>query len=157
MTQGRLDKDYGSAWSCKNWIYEGGAWQVEFSTEDYTAANAPMSIQFGIINGYGERIGGPTNWTLEYYDDQEAAWKEIDRFTVPDFSLNGNKQVWNCPGHKYMSFTVPADIDLWQKEAVKVRLRPYDKSAGRLGSYVGGEIVELVENSLNYFAVRCNK
>ena len=157
LNEGRVDKDYGSAWSCKNWAYEGGAWQVEFNTEGYSPANAPMSVQFGIINGYGERIGGPVNWIMEYYDDGTGAWREVEKFTVPDFSPNGNKQVWNCPGHKYMSFTLPADVDLWGKTSAKVRLRPYDRTAGMLGSYVGGEIEKLVENSLNYFAVRCNK
>ena len=156
-TEGRIDKDYGSAWSCKNWIYEETAWEVTFSTKNYTAANAPMSVQFGIINGYGERISGPTNWVMEYYDESVQTWKAADTFTVPDFSLNGNKQVWNCPGHKYMTFTLGPDIDLWGKNTAKIRLRPSDRSAGRPGSYVGGEIGELVENSLNYFAIRCNK
>lgn len=157
LTEGRVDKDYGSAWSCKNWTYEDTAWEVTFSTENYTAANAPMSVQFGIINGYGERISGPTNWVMEYYDEDAQAWNEADTFTVPDFSLNGNKQVWNCPGHKYMTFTLRPDIDLWGRKTAKIRLRPADRSAGRPGSYVGGEIGELVENSLNYFAIRCNK
>ena len=94
---------------------------------------------------------------MEYYDEDAQAWNEADTFTVPDFSLNGNKQVWNCPGHKYMTFTLRPDIDLWGRKTAKIRLRPADRSAGRPGSYVGGEIGELVENSLNYFAIRCNK
>ena len=56
-----------------------------------------------------------------------------------------------------MSFTLSEELDLWEKTSVKVRLRPYDKAAGALGSYDGGMIENLVENSLNYFAVRCNK
>lgn len=157
FTEGRVYKDHGSAWRCRNWNVEGEAWEIEFNTENYTMANAPMSIQFGMINGYGDYIGGPTNWLLEYYDEQTSAWQRIDTFTVPDFPQNGNKQVWNCPGHKYMTFTLPSDVDLWGKTAAKVRIRPSDKSAGQLGSYTGGSINSNVENSMNYFAVRCNK
>ena len=158
FNEGRVYKEHGSAWRCTTWTDTGRAWEVEFNTEIYTAdANAPMSIQFGMINGYGDYIGGPTNWILEYYDEVSKKWKTIDAFTVPDFPLNGSKQVWNCPGHKYMTFTLPADVDLWEKESAKVRMRPADKVAGKLGSYTGGTINSAVENSINYFAVRCNK
>ena len=158
MNEGRVDLDYGSAWSMKNLAY-GSAWEITFSTEGLTEANRPLSVQFGIINGYGERIGGPTNWVMEYSLDKGKNWAELNRFTVPDFSLNGNKQVWNCPGHKNMSFTIDDSIsaDMWGKEEVMLKLRPYDLSAGKLGSYSGGTIPDEIENSLNYFAVRCNK
>ena len=158
INEGRVDLDYGSAWSMKNLAY-GSAWEITFSTVGLTAANKPLSVQFGIINGYGERIGGPTNWILEYSLDGGKNWSELERFTVPDFSLNGNKQVWNCPGHKNMSFTIDDSIssNMWGKENVKLRLRPYDTSAGKLGSYSGGETPDEIENSLNYFAIRCNK
>lgn len=158
FNEGRVYKDHGSAWRLRYWSDTGRAWEIEFNTENYTAAaNAPMSIQFGMINGYGDYIGGPTNWILEYYDEDSQAWTTIDTFTVPDFPLNANKQVWNCPGHKYMTFTLPAEVDLWEKTAAKIRIRPADKAAGKLGSYTGGSISADVENSMNYFAVRCNK
>ena len=158
INEGRVDLDYGSAWSIKNLAY-GAAWEITFSTVGLTAANKPLSVQFGIINGYGERIGGPTNWVMEYSLDEGKNWSELERFTVPDFSLNGNKQVWNCPGHKNMSFTIDDSIssNMWGKENVKLKLRPYDASAGKLGSYSGGETPDEIENSLNYFAIRCNK
>ena len=158
INEGRVDLDYGSAWSMKNLAY-GSAWEITFSTVGLTAANKPLSVQFGIINGYGERIGGPTNWVMEYSLDGGKNWSELERFTVPDFSLNGNKQVWNCPGHKNMSFTIDDSIssNMWGKENVKLKLRPYDASAGKLGSYSGGETPDEIENSLNYFAIRCNK
>ena len=158
INEGRVDLDYGSAWSMKNLAY-GAAWEITFSTVGLTAANKPLSVQFGIINGYGERIGGPTNWVMEYSLDEGKNWSELERFTVPDFSLNGNKQVWNCPGHKNMSFTIDDSIssNMWGKENVKLKLRPYDASAGKLGSYSGGETPDEIENSLNYFAIRCNK
>ncbi len=158
FSEGRVYKEHGSAWRCTTWSDSGRAWEVEFNTENYTAAaNAPMSIQFGIINGYGDYIGGPTNWKLEYYNDATKNWVSIDTFTVPDFPSNGNKQVWNCPGHKYMTFTLPADVDLWEKSSAKVRLIPDGTLAGKLGSYTGGTINSAVDNSINYFSVRCNK
>lgn len=157
FSEGRVYKEQGSAWRCRNWGDAGRAWEIEFNTEDYTAANAPMSVQFGMINGYGDYIGGPTNWLMEYSVDNGTVWIELDRFTVPDFPQNGNKQVWNCPGHKYMTFNFPEDADVWGLAAVKLRIRPADKSAGRLDSYDGGSISSSVENSMNYFAVRCNK
>lgn len=158
MNEGRVDLDYGSAWSMKNLAY-GSAWQIAFSTEGLAEVNKPLSVQFGIINGYGERIGGPVNWVMEYSLDKGQTWNQLNRFTVPDFSLNGNKQVWNCPGHKNMSFTIDDSIskNMWGKEEVLLKLRPFDLSAGKLGSYSGGTIPDEIENSLNYFAVRCNK
>ena len=57
------------------------------------------------------------------------------------------------------NFTIDDSIskNMWGKEEVMLKLRPYDLSAGKLGSYSGGTIPDELENSLNYFAIRCNK
>ena len=74
--------------------------------------------------------------------------------------MKGNRRVWHCPGHKYMSFTIPADADVWGKDVVTIKLIPVDDPKGNVAdtgnSYAGGPINGSVENSLNYFAVRCN-
>ena len=156
-TQGRIDLSCGSAWSATGWDAIDKYWQVEFSTTDLTAANAPMSVQIGAVNGYGDRVGGPRNWKMVYYTSDNADEVEIAAYTVPDFPVKGNRRVWHCPGHKYMSFTIPADADVWGKERVTIKMIPVDKKADNGDSYSNGTIDKNVDNAINYFAVRCNK
>ena len=57
-----------------------------------------------------------------------------------------------------MSFTVPADVDIWGKENVIIRMIPSSKKSDDGSSYEGSTKINTnVECSINYFAVRCNK
>lgn len=153
---GSLMSVYGSAWSATKWS-KTKFWQVEFSTEGYGPENGNISIQIGMVNDDGDRVGGPLNWVLEYLKD-DGQWGEIARYTVPDFPASGRRNVWNLPGHKYMTFTIPAEIDLWGRELVTVRMRPRNLLTGNHDSYdEKSGLNENVNNSMNYFAVRCNK
>jgi len=116
-----------------------------------------MSVQLGAVNGYGDRVGGPRNWKMVYTTSDSDAEIEIARYTVPDFPAKGNRRVWHCPGHKYMSFTLPKDADVWGKTQVVIKLIPVDKAADSGDTYSRGTINTNVDNSINYFAVRCNK
>ena len=164
-TMGMVNSPCGPSWSNNTtdtkWSKNGCYWKVEFSTYDLKAENAPMSVQLGAVNGYGDRVGGPRNWKMVYCTSDSADEVEIARYTVPDFPMKGNRRVWHCPGHKYMSFTIPADANVWDKKVVTIKLIPVDDPKGDVGDtgdlYAGGPINESVENSLNYFAVRCNK
>ena len=156
-TQGRIDKACGSAWNTTGWDALDKYWQIDFSTADLTAENAPMSVQLGAVNGYGDRVGGPRNWKMVYTTSDNDTEIEIARYTVPDFPLKGNRRVWHCPGHKYMSFTLPKDADVWNKSKVTIKLIPVDKAADNGNSYSHGTINTNVDNAINYFAVRCNK
>lgn len=156
-TQARIDKSCGSAWNASSWSLDK-YWQVEFSTADLTSADGPMSIQLGAVNGYGDRVGGPHYWKMLYCTSEDDEGVVIAEYTVPDFPLNGNRRVWHCPGHKYMSFTVPADVDIWGKENVIIRMIPSSKKSDDGSSYEGSTKINTnVECSINYFAVRCNK
>ena len=156
-TQGRVDKTCGSAWNTTGWDALDKYWQIEFSTSDLKVENAPMSVQLGAVNGYGDRVGGPRNWKIVYTTSDNDTEIEIVRYTVPDFPLKGNRRVWHCPGHKYMSFTLPKDADVWGKTNVTIKLIPVDKAADNGDSYTHGTINTNVDNSINYFAVRYNK
>ena len=156
-TQGRIDKTCGSAWNTTGWDALDKYWQIDFSTADLTDENAPMSVQLGAVNGYGDRIGGPRNWKMVYTTSDNDTEIEIARYTVPDFPLKGNRRVWHCPGHKYMSFTLPKDADVWNKSRVTIKLIPVDKAADNGDSYSHGTINTNVDNAINYFAVRYNK
>lgn len=156
-TQARIDKICGSAWNSTGWSVNK-YWQVEFSTEGLSEAeNAPMSISFGAVNGYGDRVGGPRYWKMVCCTSEEDAGEVIAEYTVPDFPQNGNRRVWHCPGHKYMSFNVPENIDIWNKENVIIRMIPVNTKADDGDTYDHGTIDTNVDNSINYFAVRCNK
>ena len=156
-TQGRIDKTCGSAWNTTGWDTLDKYWQIDFSTTGLTAENAPMSVQLGAVNGYGDRVGGPRNWKMVYTTSDNDTEIEIARYTVPDFPLKGNRRVWHCPGHKYMSFTLPEGADVWGKTKVTIKLIPVDKAADNGDSYSHGTINTNVDNAINYFAVRYNK
>lgn len=156
-SQARTDKMCGSAWNATGWSVNK-YWQVNISTKGLTAAeNAPMSIQLGAVNGYGDRVGGPRYWKMVYCTSESDAGTVIAEYTVPDFPQNGNRRLWHCPGHKYMSFNVPENIDIWDKDNVIIRMVPVNTKADNGDTYERGTIDVNVDNSINYFAVRCNK
>lgn len=156
-SQARIDKMCGSAWNATGWSVNK-YWQVNISTKGLTAAeNAPMSIQLGAVNGYGDRVGGPRYWKMVYCTSESDAGTVIAEYTVPDFPQNGNRRLWHCPGHKYMSFNVPENIDIWDKDNVIIRMVPVNTKADNGDTYERGTIDANVDNAINYFAVRCNK
>ena len=156
-SQARIDKICGSAWNATGWSVNK-YWQVNISTKGLTAAeNAPMSIQLGAVNGYGDRVGGPRYWKMVYCTSESDAGTVIAEYTVPDFPQNGNRRLWHCPGHKYMSFNVPDNIDIWDKDNVIIRMVPVNTKADNGDTYERGTIDANVDNAINYFAVRCNK
>lgn len=156
-SQARIDKICGSAWNATGWSVNK-YWQVNISTKGLTAAeNAPMSIQLGAVNGYGDRVGGPRYWKMVYCTSESDAGTVIAEYTVPDFPQNGNRRLWHCPGHKYMSFNVPENIDIWDKDNVIIRMVPVNTKADNGDTYERGTIDANVDNAINYFAVRCNK
>lgn len=155
-TQARIDKQCGSAWNATAWSVNK-YWQVDVSTKGLTAEHGPMSIQLGAVNGYGDRVGGPRYWKMVVSTSDDESEKEIAEYTVPDFPQNGNRRVWHCPGHKYMSFNIPDHIDVWDKDRITIKMIPVNTSADDGDSYSHGTINKDVDHAMNYFAVRCNK
>lgn len=155
-TQARIDKACGSAWNATLWSVNK-YWQVDVSTKGLTAEHAPMSIQLGAVNGYGDRVGGPRYWKMVVSTSDDASEKVIAEYTVPDFPQNGNRRVWHCPGHKYMSFNIPEHVDVWDKDRVTIKMIPVNTKADNGDSYSSGTINKDVDHSMNYFAIRCNK
>lgn len=149
------------AWSCSAWT-TSKYWCVEFSTEGIDQTHSPMSVQFGIVNGYGMRCGAPRYWRMDYSVD-DSDWISAGTFTVPDFALTSGRRNWQTAGHKYISITLPDDAEIWDKAKVCVRLIPISKAAGTGNSYDGGSIDSVedqsskCDNSLNYLSVRYNK
>lgn len=155
-TQARIDKACGSAWNATAWSVNK-FWQVDVSTKGLTAENGPMSIQLGAVNGYGDRVGGPRFWKMVVSTSDDASESVIAEYTVPDFPQNGNRRVWHCPGHKYMSFNIPEHIDVWDKDRITIKMVPVNTKADNGDSYSSGTINKDVDHSMNYFAIRCNK
>jgi hypothetical protein len=116
-----------------------------------------MSIQLGAVNGYGDRVGGPRYWKIVVSTSDDESESEVAEYTVPDFPQNGNRRVWHCPGHKYMSFNVPEYIDVWDKDRITIKMIPVNTKADDGDSYSNGTISKDVDHSMNYFAIRCNK
>ena len=155
-TQARIDKSCGSAWNATSWSVNK-YWQVDVSTKGLTADHAPMSIQLGAVNGYGDRVGGPRYWKMVVSTSEDDSESVIAEYTVPDFPQNGNRRVWHCPGHKYMSFNIPEHIDVWDKDRITIKMIPVNTKADDGDSYAHGTINKDVDHSMNYFAIRCNK
>ena len=155
-TQARIDKQCGSAWNATAWSVNK-YWQVDVSTKGLTADHAPMSIQLGAVNGYGDRVGGPRYWKMVVSTSEDDSESVIAEYTVPDFPQNGNRRVWHCPGHKYMSFNIPEHVDVWDKDRITIKMIPINTKADNGDSYSNGTINKDVDHSMNYFAIRCNK
>ena len=155
-TQARIDMSCGSAWNATSWSVNK-YWQVDVSTKGLTADHAPMSIQLGAVNGYGDRVGGPRYWKMVVSTSEDDSESVIAEYTVPDFPQNGNRRVWHCPGHKYMSFNIPEHVDVWDKDRITIKMIPVNTKADNGDSYSNGTINKDVDHSMNYFAIRCNK
>lgn len=153
-------------------------WQIEFSTAELTVANAPLSVQIAAFNCVGADVGAPRYWFLKYSADGETyhtltadsytgafvqhtsvgtEWT----YTVPDYPKNGSYRQYHCPGAKNMSFTLPADPELFGKPAVYVRMMPAKDVSGYDGlipiSYDGATIQNVKRSCLSYTAVRSNR
>lgn len=152
---GQLVETVGSAWRDIRWSTTK-YWQATFNTKELDASNLPLSVQFGVCGGLGEVVGGPRYWVAEYSSDGKT-WKQIGSYTVPDFPIQSNRKAWQCPGYKYISFTLPYDQAMVGKDKVYVRMHPSENKAGTADSYDGGKIDVNLKSQLNYFAIRCNK
>lgn len=144
------DKTNGSAWQVAGWSVEK-YWCAEFSTKGVQSALSVQVGTMGCIDGYG----APRYWVLECSTDG-ISWKEVAKYTVPDFSYAVPKRFFQLPGTKYMSFDLPSDLT--NQDKVYVRLRPENQSSGNASSYDGGKTINAQRyNAINYFAVRYNK
>ena len=155
-TTGLIYMDNGSAWYASGWSTKK-YWLATFPTTGLTTANFPISVQFGAESGQGESVGAPRYWTVEYSTDGGDEWKTVADYTVPDFSILYKKRNWQCPGFKMMSFNLPKDPDILEKDEVMVRLRPTSDKAGTGDSYDEGKTTSSGTSALNYFAIRYNK
>lgn len=153
-------------------------WQIEFSTAELTAANAPLSVQVAAFNTVGADVGAPRYWWLKYSTDGET-WHTLTAdsytgafvqhtsvgtewtYTVPDYPKSGSYRQYHCPGAKNMSFTLPVTADLFGKETVYIRLIPAKDISGYDGvlpiSYDGATIQNVKRACLSYVAVRYNR
>ena len=156
-TTGLMLEANGSSWFSSSGLGTSKYWCVEFSTLDIDASHGPMSVQAGVVNGYGANVGAPRYWAVEYSTDDKVSWTRVATYTVPDFPIVVNKRSWQCPAHKYVSFTFPEDADVWGKERVCIRLIPTQNTAGSVDAYDGAAIVSGQDTSMNYLAVRYNK
>lgn len=186
-TCGIIQGENGSSWFGGTW-YSGSHttpslekyyWEFAFSTEEYSASNAPLSINLGTSNAYGDDTGAPRYWFLAYSTDKTnwhtvtadsyAGEKWVDltakgkdyTYTVPDFPIIASKRQYNLPGNKYISINLPSGADVWGKEQVYVRLYPAKDLSGYNGSapvsYDGAGIMNNRRSSINYVGIRCRK
>lgn len=174
------------AWFAAKWFSGNHAdpkldeyyWQIEFSTAELTAANAPLSMQVAAFNTVGADVGAPRYWWLKYSTDGEI-WHTLTAdsysgdfvqltsvgtewtYTVPDYPKSGSYRQYHCPGAKNMSFTLPVTADLFGKETVYIRLIPAKDISGYDGvlpiSYDGATIQNVKRACLSYVAVRYNR
>ena len=82
------------------------------------------------------------NWKVQWSSDKED-WKDVSRYTVPDFAVDANKRVNQLPGTKFITVNLPDET--LGLEKVYVRLVPEDKS-----------ISSSIYNAINYVSIRHN-
>ncbi len=151
-TTGVIFKDNGSCWAAKSWSMEQ-YWCCEFSAASLSQENAPVSVQFGVMNDL-DNYGAPRYWAVEYSLDG-GRWTRLMDYTVPDFVIPATKKVWQLPGPKYQSVNLPDEVI--GREKVYVRLIPASSKAGNSTSYDSAAISQARSSSMNYFAIRYNK
>lgn len=154
-SSGMIIQGNGSAWYCSKWTTKQW-WLVTVNTEGLTAANFPLSVNFGAENGLGETVGAPRHWAVEWSLDNKT-WKKAADYTVPDFTVVYKKRCWQCPGFKYISVNLPQDSSMLGREKLYIRLRPTSSSSGSMDAYDGQAFVSSCESALNYLSVRYNK
>lgn len=154
-------------------------WEIAFSTADIPASKAPLSVNLGVSNGYGEDTGAPRYWTLAYSTDHKTwtvvnagsyaseSWtddtaKGLDyTYTIPDFPIIASKKQYNLPGNKYISVNLPSSAEVWNKEMVYVRMYPAKDLSGCATSmpvsYDATTIAKSRRSCLNYVGIRCKK
>ena len=150
----------GSAWCVTGWN-KNQSWRCEFSTEDLTAANAPLSVQFGVMNHIGY-TGAPRYWSLDWSSDGET-WDRLTLYTVPDFPATGSRKVYQLPGTKYVTASLP--VEALGQEKVYIRMVPTNSAGLSSNTGIGNDSSYYTSssfnsnryNAINYFAVRYNK
>ena len=99
--------------------------------------------------------GSPRYWEVQWRSDNSVAWEHVSDYTVPDFVKSGNMHVFQMPGIKYITVTLPDKV--LYKEKVYVRLVPKaDSQAGTISTYYGGSVKNTAHNAINYVAIRYN-
>lgn len=186
-TTGLIQGQNCSSWHGGNW-YSGDPsnpkldqyhWEIAFSTEGLDASRAPLSVNLGVSNAYGDDTGAPRYWTLAYSTDG-SSWTEVNAssysseswrddtakgtdytYTIPDFPLIASKKQYNLPGNKYVSVNLPSSADIWGKEMVYVRLYPAKNLSGSnlsaAVSYDSAAITNNRRSCINYVGIRCKK
>lgn len=147
----------GSNWGPSKYWMASFRTTATASAPALTAANFPISVQFGAVSGLGQNVGAPRYWCIEYRTSSEGEWIEVGKYTVPDFPILSNRKPWQCPGPKYVSVTLPEDGNLLNNDNVFVRLRPVSNVAGSSDNYDESTVVNGRQTELNYFAIRFNK
>lgn len=150
----------GSAWCALGWT-KSQSWRCEFSTEGLTADNAPLSVSLGVMNHIGY-TGAPRYWSLDWSTDGEN-WDRLALYTVPDFPASNNRRVYQLPGTKYVTATLPAAAV--GQEKVYIRMSPASYAGLSSGSGIGNDNSYYTNssfntaryNAINYFAIRYNK
>lgn len=155
-------------------------WEIEVSTAGLDASHAPLSLNLGVSQAYGEDCGAPRYWLMEYSTDKvnwtsvtdesygAESWVDFTAkgqdytYTIPDFPVIASKKQYNLPGNKYVSINFPAGADVWGKDALYIHLHPAKNLGGNnaaaIGvSYDGAAIANSRRSVLNYVGIRYKK
>ena len=149
-------------WMSKAWWNDATdkaeSWIIEFSTKDVTASH--VSMQF---TSYGAQTGAtgktPYSWTAYWSEtgdlSDDADWRKIADYVVPDGVVNGQERDWQLPAFKQYDFALP--LEILGKEKVFIRLRPSSKDTNT-GYFGEGSIADGTDsgNGIDYFAIRYN-
>ena len=187
-TTGLIQGANGSSWHGGYWYsgdnsnpkLENYYWEIAFSTAGLDASLAPLTLNLGVSSAYGEGLGAPRYWLLEYSTDKvhwtpvtaqsygAEAWVDYTAkgsdytYTIPDYPMVSSQKQYNLPGNKYVSINFPASADVWGKDVLYLHLRPAKNLSGSNG-YSGGltydrsPIVNNHRSALNYVGIRCKK
>ncbi|MCQ2167003.1 MAG: DUF5689 domain-containing protein [Bacteroidales bacterium] len=155
QTSGCLYMTNGGAWRASGWNSKTKYWTIEFPTTGLTSANYPLSIQLGVCNDTNGP-GAPRYWVMQWSEDGQT-WNDVRTYSIPDFPSMSKRDVWQFPGHKYITVNLPQETLGLDKVLVRMMPDPARLCAGNATSYDEGTISSGRSSAINYIGVRYNK
>ena len=135
------------------------AWLLKISTAGINASS--LSMQIATLNT-SQEFYAPRYWAVEWAttDNQDDAnWRRIAEYTVPDVSVWSNTLYSSCVGHKHINFALPSEM--LGKENVYIRLRPISDLCSSGIDYAEAHMSDAPgdnhSNTISYIAIRYNK
>ncbi len=150
------------SFSAKNWwdadAGRGYAWLMEFSTAGLSTDR--LSLQISVQN---TKVNTPRFWKAEWSQTgsmasgNDAEWKMIAEYTVPDISVYSNTLYSSLVAYKPID--IPLPLEMLGKDRVYIRLMPVSDACSDGADYANVHLDpdSASSSAIDYISIRYNK